>query len=315
MENNTLQHWGILGMKWGVRRYQNKDGSLTNAGKKRLSRKQLKQRAKNLEKARDARAKKKIEEEEKRKLVEKGTADEVLKYKGSFTQDEMNKINSRLNWERNIKELKKKDQVDVKEKVDKMVDGVNTGIKAYNTVANILNAFRTSAIELPKIETNNTSGNRKERMEAKKKEKDDKKKAERQKWIESASRDEIMNNFGKMTIDELKLASNRATNESNIESKWKLSGSSNDNSSPSEPPPSGSPKPSSSSRKTYKFSKNTTDSSDEILTGTVEGEGKSHVNKSKFDKTNVVDIDYEAVDEGKQYALAVLNNTTELSRR
>lgn len=30
-----LEHYGILGMKWGVRRYQNKDGSLTRAGKKR----------------------------------------------------------------------------------------------------------------------------------------------------------------------------------------------------------------------------------------------------------------------------------------
>ena len=33
--NNYLQHYGIKGMKWGVRRYQNKDGSLTSAGKKR----------------------------------------------------------------------------------------------------------------------------------------------------------------------------------------------------------------------------------------------------------------------------------------
>lgn len=33
--NQYLQHWGIKGMKWGVRRYQNKDGSLTDAGKKR----------------------------------------------------------------------------------------------------------------------------------------------------------------------------------------------------------------------------------------------------------------------------------------
>lgn len=31
-----LYHHGILGQKWGVRRYQNKDGSLTPAGKKRV---------------------------------------------------------------------------------------------------------------------------------------------------------------------------------------------------------------------------------------------------------------------------------------
>lgn len=37
MERSELKHWGIKGMKWGVRKYQNKDGSLTPAGKKRYS--------------------------------------------------------------------------------------------------------------------------------------------------------------------------------------------------------------------------------------------------------------------------------------
>lgn len=34
----ALQHHGILGQKWGVRRFQNKDGSLTAAGKRREQR-------------------------------------------------------------------------------------------------------------------------------------------------------------------------------------------------------------------------------------------------------------------------------------
>ena len=38
MDNKTLIHWGVKGQKWGVRRYQNKDGSLTPAGKKRYNR-------------------------------------------------------------------------------------------------------------------------------------------------------------------------------------------------------------------------------------------------------------------------------------
>lgn len=68
-----LVHTGVLNMKWGVRRWQNKDGTLTEAGKIRYSRKMTAKRKAAAKKA--AQAKKKVAEA-KRKEEAKRAADE-----------------------------------------------------------------------------------------------------------------------------------------------------------------------------------------------------------------------------------------------
>lgn len=123
---NFIEHHGILNMKWGRRRYQNPDGTLTPEGKIRYSREKRKQAAKNLKKARKVReANKKKEmklEKKKAKIVAKGL-DEVKKNSKLFSNEEIanlvnrNQLESRLADAANSKNMQKG-----KIKVDNVLD-------------------------------------------------------------------------------------------------------------------------------------------------------------------------------------------------
>lgn len=218
MENTQLYHHGTKGQKWGIRRYQNSDGSLTEAGRKRYQnsdgsltdkgtrrfknqdgtltkkgqkaykgdkdfKKQI-DKENRLKKAAEARAAKKKQEEEtkkkqeeeakkaqeyeeaKQQAIKTGSATEVLKYKGELTQQEMSYIQSRIQWEQNMKNVSDKETAAGKTKTEEFFDKVNTattyalkGARAYNMAANVINAFNGEKV-LPKIETNIASGNK-----------------------------------------------------------------------------------------------------------------------------------------------------------
>lgn len=167
MENNELQHHGILGMKWGVRRFQKKDGSLTAAGKKRRTQEEVDEKSR---------------EEQKQKALKSGSAEEVLKFKGELTKQEMDSAIARIRWERDMSDIAAKEAVSktdkVFEKIGKVTDYAGTAAKGWNMIANVYNAFNNNDIILPKIDTNITSGNRSERKAA---EKEKQKAAEAQK--------------------------------------------------------------------------------------------------------------------------------------
>lgn len=50
---NSLSHHGIIGQKWGVRRFQNPDGSLTSAGKVRYADGRVEQKKRDKERSQE----------------------------------------------------------------------------------------------------------------------------------------------------------------------------------------------------------------------------------------------------------------------
>lgn len=120
MDSRELYHHGILGMKWGIRRYQNKDGTLTELGKKRQAKIEAKEaKAEAKRKEEEAKVKKQIEIARAR-LLKSTDASELYEHRDLLTTAEINERIDRINKEatlRSLTENKKKTALDYMDRV------------------------------------------------------------------------------------------------------------------------------------------------------------------------------------------------------
>lgn len=176
--SEALEHHGILGQKWGVRRYQNPDGSYTSEGlqrrygtgegiKSNVSRmannigegikKKLKSTFNPSDEERAARAARKEEkralkeeerrakfEAEKERVLKRGTAEEVLNMSHELTQSELNSAIARLQSEnalRNLMDSEKNRGGGGGHKHKTFIDRLQSAEKLITSYSNIKTAF------------------------------------------------------------------------------------------------------------------------------------------------------------------------------
>lgn len=189
MDNNVysdeLQHWGIKGQRWGQRRYQNKDGTLTDAGKKRYNKEveKLKEEEKKIKAAEKVAsnkqktqtkidkldAKKQELEERKKALKGKkpGESDEtnetpeqrrekalksddpaeILRNKDLLTNQELQERVNRINLENQLQsKIVQEQKKSGLDYMDSAANAINKTTNLYRSVDNAYNTVANSSI-------------------------------------------------------------------------------------------------------------------------------------------------------------------------
>ena len=185
MQYESLYHHGIKGQRWGVRRYQNKDGSLTAAGKKRVN-----NNNKDDELTPEQRAAR------NKQIIERGSAKDVLSIKNEVSTQDLQRAYNRLNTEQLISQIDARNSQSVKSGLDRFQDiakGIGTGaniakstVEVYGIIAKVNNSLN------PKFKLPTLDGG----------------KSLREKQLINTSKEDFLKDIGKHSLDDIKAYAN-----------------------------------------------------------------------------------------------------------
>lgn len=202
-----LAHHGIKGQKWGVRRYQNADGSLTTEGRKR---KGLGEPRKSLFSKKKKEEKTEAEKKEELKEYLRKHPKKLVKYSKELTKQEAEEVISNIQFDRRLRDIRQQEIDRGLEKIKSVTNTMQTVTNALNTGKNVYNAY---------VDVHNsfTTGKKFNKIgEAKK---DDRSGIER--IIRTGSAQEIYDNRGKLTSKELADAVARLNYEDRLKDRLK----------------------------------------------------------------------------------------------